>query len=674
MPFCGGAEMNKKISKMLRPGFPVYLGILLLCAAAAAVFKQYYLAGVEAAAALVTVLFAALHTRKKKKEIVRMIQDAEDSMEIARKSDSPLPKVIIDNESGEIIWASEPFLALAESKESLLGAKLEEILPGLDRTFLSEAPGSKIPELQVKGKRYHVFGNVTEDSADGKVRKVSNLYFIDMTTYLGLRDEYICSRPIIAILLIDNYDELTNNQTENDIAGLSMAINTVISDWTKNKGGLLRKLERNRYLFIFESRHLKPLSDKNFSLLEEIRSVTNSAGIQATVSIGIGKDGTSFEESYGFAALSIEMALSRGGDQAVVKDRYGFSFYSGRGKESGSRTKVRARVMANSLTELIRQSSQVFIMGHSNADLDSLGAAVGVAAICRKQGKKARIVVDYNQNAVQHELDILAKLPEYRDCFLSGESALILADSGSLLVVTDTNRPDQVQYPSLLTSIGKVAVIDHHRRAADYIGNVVLNLHEPSASSACELVADLLQYAVEPKDVLQQELNAILAGIVLDTKQFSVRTGSKTFEAAAFLERLGAQPTEVKKLLQSDFNTTVRRYEIVQKARIYRNEIAIAVLEESTDRVTAAQAADELINISDIDVSFVVFPRDGRIMISARSIGETNVQLILEPLGGGGNPATAGAQLSGVNLRTAVDRLVTSIDSYYDKKQAASKD
>lgn len=665
--------MNKKIAKMLRPGLPVYLVILFLCAAAAAVFKQYYLAGIDAAAALATFLYAMIHSRKRRKEIVRLIQDTEDSLEIARKSDSPLPKLVIDAENGDIFWASEPFFALVESREALLGSRLEDILPGLDRGFLSEAPGTKIPELQINGKRYHVYGNVTEGEIDGKSRKIANLYFIDMTTYLGLRDEYICSRPIVAILLIDNYDELTNNQTENDIAGLSMAINTVVTEWTKNKGALLRKLERNRYLFIFESRYLKALADRNFSLLEEIRTVTNSAGIQATVSIGIGKDGTNFEEAYGFAALSIEMALSRGGDQAVVKDRYNFSFYSGRGKESGSRTKVRARVMAGSLTELIQQSSQVFIMGHSNADLDALGAAVGVYSICRKCGKKARIVVDYNQNAVQHELDILSRVPEYRDCFLSGESALILADAGSLLVVVDTNRPDQVQYRPLLSSISKIAVIDHHRRAADYIENVVLNLHEPSASSACELVADLLQYAVEPKDVLPQELNAVLAGIVLDTKQFSVRTGSKTFEAAAFLERLGADPTEVKKLLQSDFNTTIRRYEIVQKARIYRNEIAIAVLEEPTDRVTAAQAADELINISDIDVSFVVFPRDGRIMISARSIGEANVQLILEPLGGGGNPATAGAQLSDVSLRTAVDRLVNSIDAYYEKMQAASK-
>lgn len=662
--------MNKRIAKLLRPGLPVYLIILFLSAAAAAVFKQYNLAGIEAAAGLITFLFAWLNSKKRRKEIVRLIQDTEDSLAITRQSESPLPKLLVDAESGDILWASELFIALLESREQLLGAKFYEILPAMNRDFL-ENTGNKNSEIKIGEKRYHIFLKTVDGEINGKARKISTLYFVDMTAYLELRDEYVRSRPVVSVLLIDNYDELTSNQTENDIAGLSMAIQKTVANWTSGKGGLLRKLERNRYLFLFESQYLKEMADKKFSLLEEIRSVSNSAGIQATVSIGIGKDGSDFEESYNFALLSIEMALSRGGDQVVVKDRYNFSFYSGRGKESGSRTKVRARVMAGSLLELIRQSSQVFIMGHTNTDLDALGAAAGIFAICRKCGKKARIVIDHTQNAVQHELGLLSALPEYRDCFLSGESALILADAGSLLVVVDTNRPDQVQYRPLLNSITKVAVIDHHRRAADYIENVVMNLHEPSASSACELVADLLQYALDPKDILPLELNAVLAGMVLDTKQFSIRTGSKTFEAAAFLERLGAKPSEVKRLLQSDFNTTVRRYEIVQKARIYRNEIALAVLDEPTDRVTAAQAADELINISDINASFVIFPRDERVMISARSIGEINVQLILEPLGGGGNPATAGAQIADSDLKSVVERLVISIDSYYEKMRTA---
>ena len=494
-----------------------------------------------------------------------------------------------------------------------------------------------------------------------------NLYFLDMTEYLTVKDEYARSRPVVAIILIDNYDELTGNLSDNDVSGINVALNNAIRRWTEGTGGLLRKIERNRYLFIFESQVLPGMIENKFFLLDDIRQVVNGSGVAATVSLGIGKDGASYEEAYNFAALSIEMALSRGGDQAVVKDRYNFNFYGARAKESSSRTKVKSRVMAGSLSELIAQSSHIFIMGHSNADLDALGAAAGVQAICRKRGKKANIIVDYQQNAVQEMLTRLSALPEYKDCFLSGESALIMADAKSLLIVVDTNRPDQVEYRPLLNSMNRVVVIDHHRRAADYIEQVVLNHHEPSASSASELVAELLQYAVDPGDVLPTEAMALMAGIVLDTKHFSVRTSGRTFEAAAFLERLGADTVDVKKLLQSDFSTTVARYQIVQKARIYRNEIAISVLDSEVSRVTAAQASDELVNISNISASFVLYPAKDKIMISARSIGDANVQVILEFLGGGGNPATAGAQIAGADMGTVVDRLIASIDHFYEE-------
>ena len=305
-------------------------------------------------------------------------------------------------------------------------------------------------------------------------------------------------------------------------------------------------------------------------------------------------------------------------------------------------------------------------MGHRMADLDAMGAAVGLVAICRKQGKSLKIVLDKDNNAAGSLLEKLAEYPEYEDLFISGEDALLACDSRSLLIVVDTNRPDQVENRALLESITRVAVIDHHRRAADYIEQVVLNLHEPFASSASELVSEILQYAVEPKDIRPMEAQALLAGIVLDTKNFSVRTGSRTFEAAAFLRRAGADTVDVKKLFQNDLDTTVSRYQIIQSARLYRNEIAIAALDYTTGRTLAAQAADELLNILGITASFVLYPDGDRVIISARSIGEANVQVILEALGGGGNAAAAGAQIPGKTVRNVLTELVASIDKFYE--------
>ena len=403
-----------------------------------------------------------------------------------------------------------------------------------------------------------------------------------------------------------------------------------------------------------------------FSLLEDVHGIASPTGVTASVSIGLGVDGSCFEESYDFAALGIEMALSRGGDQAVIKDRINFTFFGGRSIETEYTSKVRSRVTAGSLMELIGQSSRVFVMGHSNADLDSVGAAMGICCLCRKKGKQANIVIDLEKNSAQRLLGEIQLTPEYADVFLSGQEAMVACDNGSILVVVDTNRPDQVEWKPLLEAIPKVCVVDHHRRAADYISPVVVNLHETYASSTSELVTELLSYGVESGDVLPIEAKALLAGICLDTKFFNVRTGERTFEAAAALRRMGADTTEVKLLMQNDFQDTVAKYQIVKSARLYRGELAVAALNYGTTRPLAAQAADDMLNISGITASFVLYPDEDQIIISARSIGKVNVQMILEPLGGGGNAMVAGAQLKGLDTRQALDRLVEAIDKFYE--------
>ena len=381
--------------------------------------------------------------------------------------------------------------------------------------------------------------------------------------------------------------------------------------------------------------------------------------------MGMGIDAENFEEAYNFAALGIEMALSRGGDQAVIKDRFNFSFYGGRSTEAQYGSKVRTRVTANSLMELIGQASHVFVMGHKNADLDSLGAAMGISCLCRKRCKQASIVIDLENNACARLIDEIRQVPEYRDVFISGQDALLTCDNSSILIIVDTNRPEQVECAPLLEAISKVCVVDHHRRAADYINPVVVNLHETYASSASELVTELLQYAVEKDDVLPIEAKSLMAGICLDTKFFNVRSGERTFEAAAALRRLGADPTEVKLLLQNDFQDTMVKYQIIRSARLYRQEIAIAALSTATSRILAAQAADELLNISGITAYFVLYPDGDTVIVSARSIGAANVQVILEALGGGGNAATAGAQIKNSTVKDVLDKLVASIDSFY---------
>ncbi len=659
--------MNKKLSRILQPGYSlVFLVMLFLFAGVTALTKQYYIAIAEAGVTVLLYTGYLLMTRRRKKAILKFIQNASDSLD-TMSGDSlhmPMPMAVLNLGTGELLWSNEQFAELAGVRDSLFTTNITDYCPSFSTQWLTDGKPECPADLVMQGRRFRVFGMVA--GTDGDAALLASTYWIDTTELLNIRDEFIRSRPVVAIILIDNYDEITNNMPDASISDLNSAINKAITAWTDGTNGLLRKLERNRYLFLFEARQLPAMQEGRFSLLESIRSVQNPGGIAATISLGIGKDGANFAENYQFATLSIEMALSRGGDQAVIKDRYNFSFYGGKTRETERRTKVRSRVMAGSLSELIRQSSYIFIMGHRNADLDALGAAVGIQCLCRKQGKKANLVFDQQKTMARALLDQLLLMPEYADCFLSEQDAMLLADAHSLLIIVDTNRPEQVESRALLDSIPRVAVIDHHRRAADYIEQVVMSLLEPYASSASELVTELLEYGVDTADILPMEAEALLAGIVLDTKNFSVRTGGRTFEAAAFLRRCGADTVEVKKLFKNDLSTTISRYQIIQKARLYRETIAIAALDYTVTRIIAAQAADELLNISGIMTSFVIFPDGERVVISARSIGDANVQMILEPLGGGGNAATAGAQVAGKSVHDVLTELVASIDAFYD--------
>lgn len=659
--------MNRKISKLLQPSVQLYFVILILFALASALFS-IPLAVLEAVVVLILGLYTRTSGHKRRREITKYIENITGNVDVATKDtmvNSPLPMVIFRPESDDIIWTNDRFLRLTGDREHLFDAKLSSVVPGFDTRWLLEGKNECPDHVSFCGRRFVVYGHLvrTGDKGGGFL---ATTYWLDVTELCETRDKYLASRPVMAVLLLDNYEDLMKNLTENERSAIYSEINARLDAWVADTHGMLRRVERDRYYYIFEEQYLARFIEKKFDILDTIRQVSNPSGIAATFSIGVGKDGGSFQELMQFANLSIEMALSRGGDQAVVRNQFTFEFYGGRSKETEKRTKVKSRVMANALSALVADSSQVFIMGHKSPDNDCMGAAAGVCAIARKKGVPAHIIREAGSPPAKVLMDKLAHLDEYQDCFLSAQEALLLADNRSLVVVVDTNRPEQVQSLDLVQSCNRVAVIDHHRRAATYIEGAALNYHEPYASSASELVTELLQYIADPTDLTRAEAEALLAGIVLDTKNFTMRTGGRTFEAAAFLRRAGADTAEVKKLFQNDLEGTIAKYAIIQNAKLYREKIAIAVVDHTVGRIVAAQAADELLNIIGIDTSFVLYPDGERVIISARSMGDTNVQVILEKLGGGGNAAAAGGQISGKSLSQVATELTQAIDQYLE--------
>ena len=657
--------MNKKLGRLLHQSTGVYFLALAAFAVAAVCMGYYLLAAAEFAIIMALIAVYLVYHNYRRRELQAFVRKITDDRDRIRGAEAPFPMAVLRLSDGGVIHVNEPLARLAGFQDTMSERVIGDILPDFETNWLLSGKTEYPYDVTLANRRYRIYGT-TVQADDPAATLLGVVYLTDLTELYQVRDEYIRSRPVVSLILVDNYEELTRNLTEGATSAMNAKLNDAIMKWTEDYHGILRRLEKNRFLFVFEKRDLKRAIADKFSILEDIHEVTSPSGLAASLSFGLGVDGETFEENYNFAALSIEMALSRGGDQAVIKDRVNFNFYGGRTRETEHRSKVRSRVTANSLMELIGESSQVFIMGHKNADLDAVGAAMGISCLCRKKGKPFYIVMDLENNAAERLVEEIRKENAYKNAFISGQEALVLSDNRSTLVVVDTNRPDQVECRPLLEAVPKVCVVDHHRRAADYIKPVVVNLHEPYASSAAELATELLEYAVERSDVLPIEAKSLMAGIFLDTKSFNVRTGERTFEAAAFLRQLGADTVEVKKLLQNDFQDTMEKYQIIKSARLYREELAIAALDTTTSRPLAAQAADELLNISGITASFVLYPDGDRVIVSARSIGNANVQVILEPLGGGGNTATAGAQIQGSSVKEVLERLVESIDQFYE--------
>lgn len=662
---------NKKLSRLLEPNLKFYFAVMLLFAVAA-IPVNWQLALAEGALTVLLYFYFRQSNQKRRQGVLQYIDSVTGSVDTASKStliNSPLPTLVFRPDTGEIIWSNESFLQLAGVREHLFEMRLSEAVPDFQVQWLLSGKQESPERVELNNHRFRVYGSLVRSrNRTGVQSLVATTYWVETTEADHLREVYEASRPVAAILMLDNYEDLMKACEDTQRSAVLAQIDEKLQIWANAGQGILLKTDRNHYLFLFEEQYFQHFVDEKFSILDTVRAIRVAENIHPTLSIGIGKDSPSIPELYKNAKLSLEMALSRGGDQAVVRNQVDFAFYGGRTKATEKRTKVKSRVMANAFRELIADAGEVYIMGHSFADMDAVGAAAGICCAARKRGKQARIVIDREHTAAETLIARLDALPEYSGVFLTPAEAFLQMRADTLLVVVDTNRPDMVENPQLLESCNRVAVIDHHRRAATYIENAAFNFHEPYASSASELVTELLQYLVEPTDLLREEAGALLAGIVLDTKHFTQRTGGRTFEAAAFLRRSGADTAEVQRLFQGDLKDMVTKYDIIRRAEMYRSNIAVSVVEEpGVDRVAAAQAADDLLTLKGVQASFVIYAAEGAVLMSARSLGEINVQVILEALGGGGNSTTAGARIEDTDPESVRQQLIGVLDAYFEK-------
>ncbi len=659
--------MHKKLSRLIEPNLQPYFLCLALFVLAAALI-QPVLGVVEGVVLVALYLFYRNQNRRRRRSVMQYVETITGGIDSISKNsmlNTPLPVVVFRADNGEIIWANDGFVGLTDAKDNVFDMRISQLAPNLDYQWILNG-GEDGDLTEVGNGVYRVYGAASRmGGRSASQGQIITAYFVDVTESQNLKNLYESSRPVISILVVDNYEEIMKSGGDAGRSSVQAQLDQQLNQWVTGTGGMLRKYDRDRYLFLCDEHSFEQIVEQKFSILETIHQIKSEDGVAASLSIGTGKDCETYEEASRWAEKAIEMALSRGGDQAVVRDSLDFQFYGGRSKATEKRTKVKSRVMAKALGELIGDAGQIYVMGHSYADMDAVGAAAGICCAARKKGKKAQIVIDLEGNNARPLVRKLQGLPEYEGVFISGPDAFLRAQPGALLVVVDTNRPELVESRQLLEACNRVAVIDHHRRAATYIENAALNFHEPYASSAAELVTELLQYLVEPGDLLRAEAEALMAGIMLDTKNFVMRTGGRTFEAAAFLRRAGADTADVRRYFQNDLSSMVQRYDIIRNAKMVHGDVAVAVAEKEVARVTAAQAADDLLTLQGVQASIVLYRQGDGVGMSARSMGEMNVQVILESLGGGGNSTSAGGHVANTTLEAVRTRLLAAIEAYY---------
>ena len=661
---------QKALSRMTETGVRLFFAACLLFALLTAIYN-IWLCLAELVLILLLYLFFQTGISRRKKEVMAYLDHMTSGVDVASRRtliSSPLPIAIFRPDTDDIIWSNERFLHLTGDPDHLFETKLSALVPSFQSQWLLDGDHLSPEPVPVGDQLYLVFGNLV--CTGGQDEFLATTYWVDVTEYARVAEQFDATRPVVGSLQVDNYEDLNRGLEEGERSVIRTEINNRLAAWVDPAHGMLCRYDRDHYILLVEAGQFQDFYRRKFSILDEIRQVQSPNGVAATLSIGFGRNGASPRELHEFASLALDMALSRGGDQVVIRDGGEFLFFGGRSKETERRTKVKSRVVASAFSELLASTDQVIVMGHKYPDLDVLGAVAGVCAIARKKGVSIQAVRAPSPYPAEEQTRQLAALPEYQGIFVPPDEALHLAGPNTILVVVDTNRPEQTQVPELLDSGARIVVIDHHRRAASYIEKPALSFHDPYASSASELVAELVQYILDTGDLKRQEAEALLAGIVLDTKGFTMRTGSRTFETAAFLRKSGADTAQVNKFFQNDLRDTVTKFHIIQGAHTYRGSIALALTDRLVGRAIAGQAADELLNIAGIEASFVLFPEAGQAYLSARSNSDVNVQVISEMLGGGGNAATAGAQFPGKTPEEVLPLLKNAIDTYFDDEKS----
>jgi cyclic-di-AMP phosphodiesterase len=566
--------------------------------------------------------------------------------------------IILYNEEFQIEWTN-PFMSSFFEEDSLVGRSIHDIIDSLVPLIKQELDTEIIT---IHNRKLKIMNK----------REERLLYFFDVTEQAQIEKRYEDERTVLGVIFLDNYDEVTQGMDDQRKSNINSQVTSTLNKWATESGVYLKRTSSERFFAVFNEQILNQLEKTKFEILDQVRESTSKQSIPLTLSIGIGTGAPSLPELGSLAQSGLDLALGRGGDQVAVKNSSGkVKFYGGKTNPMEKRTRVRARVISHALRELVVESDKVIIMGHKYPDMDAIGASIGILKVAQANQRDGFIVIDQNDldMGTQRLITEIKQYPDLWSCFITPEQAYEIASEDSLLVVVDTHKPSLVIEEKLLMKIDRVVVIDHHRRGEEFIENPLLVYMEPYASSTAELVTELLEYQPKRSKLDMLESTALLAGIIVDTKSFTLRTGSRTFDAASYLRAHGADTVLVQKFLKEDIDIYVKRSKIVENTMIYKSGIAIAKGEEEEiyDQVLIAQAADTLLTMSSVVTSFAIAHRqDGLIGISARSLGEMNVQVIMEALEGGGHLTNAASQLSDMTLDEAEEKLKQAIDEYLE--------
>ncbi len=620
-------------------------------------FVAYIELGFSALLLVVCLIYTISHQRVIDRYIRRVLKHIDETNEQSL-SYTPLPVLAITADH-QILWHNAFFEAQVMEGISCKGKRVEDCFTGLD---VKDLYSNNQLELDVNGRHYIVYvSRLTVRNNDLFV-----MYFLDVTTIHHNSEEYLATRPVALLIQMDNLDELMQEIRAGECARVAAQVETTIEDWLSFTNGILRKYDDNRLIAIVEKRYLPQMTEDRFSVLDRVRAIPVEGGSAITLSIGVG-EGIDFKKAEKSAKQAMDMALGRGGDQAAVRTGNGFEFYGGLSKGVEKKTKVRTRIMASALQDLIAAADNVLVMGHRFSDLDSVGSGLVMTSVCRALGKQAHLVVS-RKTTLADELFVRFDKAGRDDLYVSPETAVTFIRPKTLLIITDTQIKSLLESKHIYDAVHSVAVIDHHRKMVDHIDKALLFYHESYASSACEMVTELVQYMDVPA-ISALEAEALLAGIMLDTRNFVLKAGVRTFEAAAFLRKRGADTVSVKTIFSGSMESYRKKADIIAGAFFYK-QTAIACAETNHTpppemRIACSQAADELLSVKDIDAAFAMFEDNGTINISARSYGNFNVQLVMEYLGGGGHLTMAGAQIKHSTMDDCTVALKAAIDRYY---------